>query len=146
MPQPKPLREYVEALGGLVTGTEGDLSLPIHGASSDSRSVQPGWLFMAIPGARRDGADFVPQALAAGAVAVVAARPLARPPGVGFVQVGEPYRAAGRVAELAAGFPARALRLVGVTGTNGKTTTAYLMRDILRRALVPQKEPGETYE
>jgi len=53
---------------------------------------------------------------------------------VGFVQVGEPYRAAGRVAELAAGFPARALRLVGVTGTNGKTTTAYLMRDILRRA------------
>ena len=128
------LRNYLDALGDLCLGWAGDEGLEIAGAASDSRSVRPGWLFCAIPGAREDGGAYVPDALRRGARCILSERPLAVPAGVATILVSGAYAAAGRVAEVAAGFPARALRTVGITGTNGKTTSAFLLRRILRDA------------
>jgi len=95
----------------------------------DSRAVAPGTLFFCVPGFRADGHEFAAQAVRAGAAALVVERPLdLRVPQVVVASV----RAA--MAPVAARFygePARELRVVGVTGTNGKTTTAYLVRALL---------------
>jgi UDP-N-acetylmuramoyl-L-alanyl-D-glutamate--2,6-diaminopimelate ligase len=101
----------------------------ITGLAYDSRSVRPGDLFFCVGGFRTDGHDFAPAAVRSGAAALVVERPLAL--GVPEVLV-ESARAA--MAPLAARFhgcPARELRVVGVTGTNGKTTTAYILRSLL---------------
>jgi UDP-N-acetylmuramoyl-L-alanyl-D-glutamate--2,6-diaminopimelate ligase len=128
------LHNYLEALGPFCLEWDGDGSLPIAGAAADSRAVRPGWLFCAIPGAREDGTRYVPDALAKGAVCIVAERPIDLPPGTASILVTDAYAAAGHIAELAAGKPAERLRVLGVTGTNGKTTCAYLLRRMLREA------------
>ncbi len=128
----EPLQYYLDALGALVLSFHGDSATGITGAVSDSRQVQPGNLFVAITGAAQDGTAFVGAAVAAGARAVVVAREVEVPPGVAVIVVGNAYIAASRVAEAAAEFPARRLKLLGITGTNGKTTCAYLLRDMLR--------------
>jgi UDP-N-acetylmuramoyl-L-alanyl-D-glutamate--2,6-diaminopimelate ligase len=132
MHQPQLLEHYLEALGPLVTVFHGRKQILIQGACSDSREVCPGWLFVAIPGARQDGTAFVSAAVEMGASAIVAARPVEVPPRVAYIQVSNAYAAAGRIAEASAGFPARSLKMIGITGTNGKTTCAYLVRDMLR--------------
>jgi len=106
----------------------------ISSVSADSRQLQPGALFCAIKGEKADGHDFIPAALAAGATAIMLERPCALPPDIVSFQVKEPYRAMAVLAEAAAGCPGHALRIVGITGTNGKTTSAYLLRDIFRQA------------
>lgn len=128
------LRNYLDALGTLCLSWQGRPDLPLAGATADSREVRPGWLFCAIPGAREDGAAYVPAAIAQGATCVLASRPLDLPADIAFILVADAYAAAGRVAGVAAGHPADHLRVIGVTGTNGKTTCAYLLRDMLRRA------------
>lgn len=99
----------------------------------DSRAVGPGACFFAVPGTRCDGHDFIPAAVEKGAAAVVCSRlPETLAPGVTYVAVDDP---AGAMADMAAAFydhPSRELRLVGVTGTNGKTTTATLLYDLVR--------------
>ncbi len=98
----------------------------------DSRSVRPGALFLCVSGFERDGHDFAAPAVAAGAVALVVERPL----GLGVPELVVPsVRAA--IAPLAARFygdPSSRLRVIGVTGTNGKTTTAFLVRALLEAA------------
>lgn len=104
----------------------------ITALTCDAREAAPGALFAALPGARADGRDFIPDALARGASAVLCAPPL--PPGVNGAAVDDPRRA---LALLAAQFyrqPARALSLIAVTGTKGKTTTAHMLREILSAA------------
>jgi UDP-N-acetylmuramoyl-L-alanyl-D-glutamate--2,6-diaminopimelate ligase len=128
------LRNYLDALGELCLDWRGDDQILIAGAASDSRDVRPGWLFCAIPGAREDGAKYVPSALGQGASCILAERPLAVPAGVATILVSDAYAAAGRIAEVAAGHPAERLRVLGITGTNGKTTCAFLLRQILRAA------------
>jgi UDP-N-acetylmuramoyl-L-alanyl-D-glutamate--2,6-diaminopimelate ligase len=95
----------------------------------DSRAVRPGDLYVALPGQRVDGRVFIPQALAAGAVAVAGPAACASdvPAGIGFLSVAEPRLRLGALAAAVLGFPARSLKLVGVTGTNGKTTTTTLL-------------------
>jgi UDP-N-acetylmuramoyl-L-alanyl-D-glutamate--2,6-diaminopimelate ligase len=100
----------------------------------DSRQVKPGAVFVALRGVHADGARFVPQAIANGAVAVVAESPAPQGISVPWAQVPS-ARAA--LAELAAGFygnPSEQLALVGITGTNGKTTTSYLLAGIFEAA------------
>src|SRR5436305_10972359 len=95
----------------------------------DNRVVTPGTLFFCVPGFTRDGHDFAPDAIARGAAAIVVERPLDL--GVPEIIVDD-VRAA--MAPAAAGFygdPTGALQVVGVTGTNGKTTTAFLIRALL---------------
>jgi len=103
-------------------------SLEITGVAHDSRKVKPGDLFVAVPGATADGANFVPDAKQKGAIAVVAQRPV-QADGPVF-QVSNARQA---LALIAANFyrkPANDLMLLGVTGTNGKTTTTWLLESI----------------
>ncbi len=118
-------------LDGLIAGElAGEAaSVEISALAYDSRRVGPGTLFFCVPGYERDGHEFAPQAVRAGAAALVVERPLGL--GVPEVLVGSVRAAMAPLAARFYGEPARELRAVGVTGTNGKTTTAYLVRALL---------------
>lgn len=132
---PKPLAAYIDALGHQVRRITGDVgATAVTMAASDSRRIEPGGLFVAIPGAVQDGVRFIPDALARGAVAVVSVDPQPLPDGVVGIEVEDAYHAAGRIAEEFHERPADRLKLIGVTGTNGKTTCAYLLQRMLREA------------
>lgn len=105
----------------------------ITGITCDSRAVTPGTLFAALPGARVDGHDFVPAALAAGAAAVVALRPVDTG-GVPLVLVDDPRRALALLSAAFFGHPAQKLKVIGLTGTKGKTTTAHILKAMLEAA------------
>src|SRR4051795_4248414 len=104
----------------------------ITGLAYDNRSVTPGTLFFCVPGFTRDGHDFAPDAVARGAAALVVERPLGL--GVPEVVVEDVRAAMAAAAARFYGDPTRELRVIGVTGTNGKTTTAYLVRSLLEAA------------
>jgi UDP-N-acetylmuramoyl-L-alanyl-D-glutamate--2,6-diaminopimelate ligase len=104
------------------------------GVTHDSRRVVRGSVFVALPGLKADGAAFAPQAIAAGAVAVVAERPPQAPPGVPWIAVTDARLALARLAAAFFGDPSRRMRVVGITGTNGKTTTGYLVHAIFEAA------------
>ncbi len=105
-------------------------AVEIASLAYDSRRVAPGALFFCVPGEHSDGHDHAAQAVRAGAVALVVERPLGL--GVPEIAVESARAAMGPVAARFYGDPARELRVLGVTGTNGKTTTAYLMRALLQ--------------
>ncbi|WP_240771092.1 UDP-N-acetylmuramoyl-L-alanyl-D-glutamate--2,6-diaminopimelate ligase [Nocardioides sp. GY 10113] len=108
----------------------GTADVAVTGVCLDSRRVLPGDLYAALPGATVHGARFVPQAAAAGAVAVLTdpdGLPAARDAGLPVVVVAEPRRVLGAVAAGVYGRPAAALRTIGVTGTQGKTTVTRLL-------------------
>jgi UDP-N-acetylmuramoyl-L-alanyl-D-glutamate--2,6-diaminopimelate ligase len=94
--------------------------------------VQPGTLFFCVPGFTRDGHDFAPDAVARGAVALVVERPLGL--GVPEAVVDDVRATMATVAARFAGDPTARLQVVGITGTNGKTTTAFLVRSLLESA------------
>jgi UDP-N-acetylmuramoyl-L-alanyl-D-glutamate--2,6-diaminopimelate ligase len=107
----------------------------VTGCTHDSRAVQPGDLYAGLPGAHAHGADFAAQAVAAGAVAVLTDRAGAeRVDGVPVLVVEAPRSVLGEVASWVHGHPSQALLVLGVTGTNGKTTTAFLLEAGLRAA------------
>src|SRR5277367_2942567 len=110
-------------LAGEAAGVE------ITGLAYDSRDVAPGDLFFCVSGFRSDGHAFAPEAVRAGAAALVVERPLGL--GVAEVVVASARAAMAPAAARFYGEPARELRVVGVTGTNGKTTTAYLVQALL---------------
>jgi UDP-N-acetylmuramoyl-L-alanyl-D-glutamate--2,6-diaminopimelate ligase len=117
-------------LAELVPEVEADVE--VTGLALDNRRVTPGTLFFCVPGFTRDGHDFAPDAIARGASALVVERPLGL--GVPEVRV-ESVRAA--MAPIAARFhgdPTARLPVVGITGTNGKTTSAFLIRELLEAA------------
>src|SRR3954471_3673711 len=95
----------------------------------DNRLAGPGTLFFCVPGFTRDGHDFAPDAVARGAVALVVQRPLGL--GVPEVQVDDVRAAMAQAAARFYGEPTRTLKVAGMTGTNGKTTTAFLTRALL---------------
>lgn len=112
----------------------GDGTVAVGRLEFDSRKVVPGTLFFATRGTQADGHAYIPAAVAAGAAAVVCEElPAERPAGVTFVQVPDSTVALGQVASAFYGHPSRRLKLVGVTGTNGKTTTATLLYRMFRR-------------
>jgi len=111
---------------------KGSLERPISGLVMDSRRVVPGNLFFALPGLRADGASFLDEAVSRGASAIVAQRIPGHPPAkVTFVQVADARATLARVAQRYYKFPDRSLSVVGVTGTNGKTTVAHLIKHLL---------------
>ena len=103
----------------------------VSAITHDSRAVKPGALFAAFPGLRVDGRRFVAEAVARGAVAALGLAPAPESPGVPYLAVENPRRAAGIMAALLAGRPTARLVTVGVTGTSGKTTTAFLVDGLL---------------
>jgi UDP-N-acetylmuramoyl-L-alanyl-D-glutamate--2,6-diaminopimelate ligase len=119
-----------ELIAGASTRVRGDVSaVEISGLAYDSRAVAPGELFFCVSGFRSDGHDFAAQAVARGAAAIVAERALDL--GVPQLLVESVRGAMGPIAARFFGDPTADLRVVGVTGTNGKTTTAYLVRALL---------------
>ena len=102
----------------------------IRGLTLDSRAAGEGSLFFALHGAKEDGADYVGDAAARGAACVVTERELS---GVPCVVVPDAHEAAARLAAKWYGEPSKSMTVIGVTGTNGKTTTTYLIKQLLER-------------
>jgi len=115
-----------------IVAVKGDRDRPISGLTMDSRRVVPGNLFFALPGLRTDGAAFIDEAINRGAVAVVTQKPVTRSHGrVTIIQVADARATLARVAQRYFKFPDRDLEVVGVTGTNGKTTVTHLVKHLL---------------
>ena len=112
----------------------GDVNTDTSGINIDSRKIEPGHLFVAMKGTQVDGHQFIPKALDLGATAILCENlPDVRKDGVTYVQVESTEDAVGKVATLFFGNPTEKLKLVGVTGTNGKTTIATLLYNMFRK-------------
>ena len=115
---------------------EGNTSVPICAVTSDSRQTKPGTLFVAIKGLAADGHRFVADAVRKGCAAVVVEQGsvFTKPAGFGcaVVRTQDSRDALGRIAAAFYGHPARQMKLIGVTGTNGKTTSTYLLEHVIR--------------
>ena len=116
-----------------LTGGSVDLDMEITSISYDTRTLLPGGLFVALPGSREDGHNFLLRAFELGAAVV-----LCREPGSGsgpYVTCEDPRLALGLISANWFGHPGDELVLIGVTGTNGKTTTTHLIKAMLEGAL-----------
>ncbi len=109
-------------------------SVAITGISHDSRRVEPGHVFVALRGQRADGTAFVAQAIERGAAAVVSQEAAPEGTAVPWAQVSDARLALALLAVAVHGDPSRRMQVVGITGTNGKTTTAHLMASIFEAA------------
>lgn len=141
--EPRPLGELIALLAArdllravVPGGQRGPGATLVERVEHDSRHVGPGALFVAIPGARTDGHDHAAAAVAAGAQAVIVERTV---PGLGVPQlvVVASRQALATAAAWSAGFPSCRLGVVGITGTDGKTTTGFLVRSVLEAAGLP---------
>jgi UDP-N-acetylmuramoyl-L-alanyl-D-glutamate--2,6-diaminopimelate ligase len=111
-----------------------DAARPCTGVTHDSRAVRPGMVFVACQGRKADGASFVAQAIAAGAAAIVSAQPPLEAVTVPWIVVEEPRLALALLADEFYGHPSQEMPVVGVTGTNGKTTTSFIAHSIFEAA------------
>ena len=112
----------------------GELKVDIRGVTHDSRRVEKGFLFVAIEGEEQDGHRFIPDAIQRGAAAVVVSRPVEPPPKIPQLVVDDARRALAAISARFYEHPSLQLRVIGVTGTNGKTTLTYLLESILNEA------------
>ena len=115
-----------------VLGITGRMDVEIEGLAYDSRMVEPGGIFVAVPGYEADGSDYITDALSRGAVAVVSENELDLGASATHIHVQDVRRALAEIANIFHGNLSHQMKMVGVTGTNGKTTTAYMIRDLLR--------------
>ncbi len=129
------LKNLIET--GEVQEVQGKVAQTVGGLAYDSRKVRQGDVFFAVPGIYADGHDFVNQAVEQGAVAVVAERGVPVPPEVTWIRVQNVRRTMGQWAGVFYDHPSRSMVLVGVTGTNGKTTVTYLLESIFGAAGIP---------
>ena len=127
------LQDVIGALQSaqLLQEQRGTLPATANGITDDSRRVQPGTVFIAVRGTERDGHDYLEMAQKAGAIAAIAEQASRVPEGMPALIVRDGRRATPLAAAGAYGWPARELQLVGVTGTNGKTTTVNMLRHVL---------------
>jgi len=129
------LSELVQSIDydEMLNPTDPQISALCH----DSRQVGPGALFFALKGAVTDGHRFIPAAVEKGAAAVVLEDEVQLPPGITAIRVADSRLAMARMAAVYYGDPTAKLPLVGITGTNGKTTTTYLIEAIMAAAGLP---------
>jgi UDP-N-acetylmuramoyl-L-alanyl-D-glutamate--2,6-diaminopimelate ligase len=131
------LRALLHAIRQLTHQPVASAAIPdveITGIAYDSRTVTPGALFVALRGTKATGADFVSDAIARGAAAIVVDRPAAAARETACVEVSDARAALATLSAEFYGHPSRSMSVVGITGTNGKTTTAYLVRAVFEAA------------
>lgn len=130
-----------ELLNGIsIVAKTGNLDVPIKGVTDDSREVKDGYIFVCMPAVYEsqnarwvydaDGNDYIPDAIKRGATAIVSQKP-AQSGGATFVQAQDARYALAKMAAEFYGNPSRKLTIIGITGTNGKTSTCYLSRSVL---------------
>ena len=126
------VHELIET-SGLQALVHGDASIVVTGMSQDSREIQTGDLFCCVRGQKFDGREFISMAIRNGAVAILVEEKISDiPEHIAQIEVENVREAIGPLASVAFGFPSRSLSIVGITGTNGKTTTAAILASILR--------------
>ena len=131
----KPLATYLEALKPVLIKICQSGNPKISGVTNDSRQVGRNSLFVAVPGSNCDGHDFIDVAIAAGANTIIhSLEDLEIRERINYLQVTDSYRAYALAVECQVDFPAENLDLIGITGTNGKTTTSFLVAGILATA------------
>src|SRR5687768_10803492 len=116
------------------TPAESVPDIDVRSLAYDSRRVEPGALFVALKGLKATGADFAAEAIARGAVAVMAEQSSPGGVSVPWIEVADARIGMAILADEFYGHPSRSMRVIGITGTNGKTTTAYLMRAVFEAA------------
>jgi UDP-N-acetylmuramoyl-L-alanyl-D-glutamate--2,6-diaminopimelate ligase len=123
------LRELLEAVE--VRAAAGDPAMLIKGIAYDSRQVKPGFLFVAIEGFKTDGHEYIDDAIKNGAAAVVIQQKVSVPAGIAWVHVHNTRNALAHIAARFYYYPSAKMKMIGITGTNGKTTTSYLVAAVL---------------
>ena len=126
----KTLKDIISTLD--VQQVQGDQNVSIQDITADSRAVKPNSLFIALDGATVDGHNYIDKAVAAGAVAVIVSKPVTVPDDVCVITVSDTRQAMMVCVPYFFDYPANRMRMVGVTGTNGKTTTTHMIRHILK--------------
>jgi UDP-N-acetylmuramoyl-L-alanyl-D-glutamate--2,6-diaminopimelate ligase len=136
LPGDRPRRASIARLAASVPGAEilGDAALEVSDVVHRTAEVRPGALFFCVPGEHRDGHDFAPEAVRRGAVALVGQRPLDVDGSATQIVVPSVRAAMGPISSSFFDHPSAQLTLVGVTGTNGKTTSTYLLESVFRAA------------
>jgi len=134
MPEIPPIPRLNELLSGIAPAGAAVPNLPVAGLALDSRAIRAGWLFLAVPGTARDGREFIAEAVARGAAAILYETdgrfaPPSSP--VPLIAVDDLRQRVGLIAERFYGEPSRHLAVIGVTGTNGKTTCTHLLAQAL---------------
>lgn len=127
----KTVKELLQVING--AAVTGALETEITGMTADSREVKEGFLFIALTGVHADGHDYLERAAAAGAAAVLVSRPVSCPAGVTVITVPDTREAMMSAVPFFYDYPAAKMRMIGVTGTNGKTTTTHIIGHILRQ-------------
>ncbi|HMJ90169.1 MAG TPA: Mur ligase domain-containing protein, partial [Candidatus Acidoferrum sp.] len=126
------LKELVKHLS--VVRVEGPLDREFAGIAYDSRRVTPGMIFVAIPGSQTDGHDYITAAIDRGAAAIICERNGFASPRATKIKVSDARDALARAASVFYQNPSSKLQVIGVTGTNGKTTVAFMVKQILEAA------------
>ena len=127
-----PLRQLVQQLPSAIV--EGSVDREVLGITYDSRRVTPGMVFVAIPGLNTDGHEYIGSAIDRGATAVICERSRMVPPRATRIQVPDVREAMAFAARAFYQHPSSKLKVIGVTGTNGKTTVAFMIKTILEAA------------
>ena len=131
----RPVSDYAKSVAELANfiGIESDLNLEFTGITSDSRGVKIGDLFVALPGANSHGANYIDEVVASGAVGVITDDAGAKLVGkkLPVIVIPNPRRFLGAICSWFYGSPSSVMQLVGITGTNGKTTTTTILNQIL---------------
>lgn len=123
----------VDLLKGVKHEIKGNPNVDISGVCYDSRKAKPKYLFIAIKGFKTDGLLYVEEAIKNGAVAVVTDRDISEYPGVTVVLVEDARAAMAKIASNFYNNPTSKLTLIGITGTNGKTSVTYMLKAILEQ-------------
>lgn len=126
----KTLKDIISTLD--VQQVQGNQNVSIQDITADSRAVKPNSLFIALDGATVDGHNYIGKAVDAGAVAVIVSKPVTVPADVCVITVDDTRQAMMVCVPYFFDYPANRMRMVGVTGTNGKTTTTHMIRHILK--------------